>query len=66
MSQDQKEEVKGYCMRCRTSVTIKDAAAVWTSKGQPAVRGTCPSCGGTIFRMGRTKLHEGKSPEGGA
>lgn len=53
------EDIEGYCMRCRASVIIEDPLAVWTRKGQPAVRGLCPTCGGVVFRMGRTELHDG-------
>lgn len=50
--------VEGYCMSCRDSVEIEEPQAVWTRKGQPATRGTCPLCGGTVFRMGKTELHD--------
>ncbi len=33
--------------------------AVFTVKGQPALKGTCPECGTVLFRMGKTPLHEG-------
>lgn len=49
--------IEGYCMSCRDRVEIESAQAVWTRKGQPATRGTCPICGGTVFRMGKTELH---------
>ncbi|MDX1994652.1 MAG: DUF5679 domain-containing protein [bacterium] len=51
-------ELEGYCMRCRETVEILDPQAVWTRKGMPAVRGDCPNCGGTVFRMGKTDLHQ--------
>jgi hypothetical protein len=40
-------------------VEIALPEAVWTSRGMPGTRGTCPECGGTVFRMGATHLHEG-------
>jgi hypothetical protein len=49
--------IEGYCMSCRQSVEIENPQAVWTRKGHPSTRGTCPVCGGTVFRMGRTELH---------
>ena len=56
--------IEGYCMSCRDTVEIEEAQAVWTRKGQPATRGICPICGGTVFRMGKTELHdEGNRPE---
>lgn len=49
--------IEGYCMSCRASVDIEKPQAVWTRKGQAATRGDCPTCGGTVFRMGKTDLH---------
>lgn len=56
----EEEDIEGYCVRCRETVEILDPQAVWTRKGMPAVRGDCPTCGGTVFRMGKTMLHEAK------
>jgi TIR domain-containing protein/uncharacterized protein DUF5679 len=56
--------IEGYCMSCRESVEMEEPQAVWTRKGQPATRGVCPICAGTVFRMGKTELHEElKRPE---
>lgn len=58
------EPIEGYCMRCRESIEMEEAVPVWTRKGQPATRGVCPICGGTVFRMGKTDLHrESERPE---
>ncbi|MBC7870810.1 MAG: toll/interleukin-1 receptor domain-containing protein [Chitinophagaceae bacterium] len=57
-SEEEIEEIEGYCMRCRETVEILDPLPVWTRKGMPAVRGDCPICSGTVFRMGKTVLHE--------
>lgn len=62
MSDEQDElefdPIEGYCMSCRETVEIEEPQAVWTRKGQPATRGMCPLCGGTVFRMGKTELHD--------
>ena len=57
MYEEEIDPIEGYCMSCRESVEIEDAKPVWTRKGQPATKGTCPTCGGTVFRMGKTDLH---------
>ncbi len=49
---------EGYCVRCKHKVEMLDPEPVWTSKGTPGTRGTCPDCGATVFRMGRTPAHE--------
>ena len=35
-----------------------DPTAEWTAGGAPGTRGTCPVCGGTIFKMGHTAAHD--------
>ncbi|MEJ2758992.1 MAG: DUF5679 domain-containing protein, partial [Anaerolineales bacterium] len=41
---------------------MQDPKAEFTSSGAPGTRGTCPVCGTTMFRMGRTDAHEGLTP----
>lgn len=55
---DEDEPVEGYCVRCRETVVIEDPEPVWTRKGLPAMRGTCPTCGNQVFRLGKTAAHE--------
>lgn len=59
---DEAEPIEGYCVSCKQTVEIEDPEAVYTSKGLPAVRGYCPNCGTTVFRMGRTYLHANSTP----
>lgn len=54
------EPIQGYCLRCRESIEMEDPRAIFTRRGQPATQGDCPLCGGTVFRMGKTPLHENK------
>ena len=49
---------EAYCVRCRAQVAVENPEPVWTSRGQPGTRGTCPTCGTTVFRMGRTPAHD--------
>jgi DNA topoisomerase-1 len=56
-----------YCVKCRTKREVKDPQPVFTDNATPATRGTCPVCGTTLFRMGRTEAHAGMPvPERGA
>lgn len=58
------EPIEGYCMSCRDKVDIENPLAVWTSQGRPGTRGTCPICGGSVYRMGKTHLHnEAERPD---
>jgi hypothetical protein len=45
--------VSGYCLKCKTSVEIKDAQAITMKNGKPATKGVCPTCGTTIFKIGK-------------
>ncbi len=54
---DLDDPIEGYCMRCRDTVMMEEVQAVWTRRGLPATRGECPTCGGTVFRMGKTAAH---------
>lgn len=55
---DEIEPIEGYCLHCREHIEIESATAVWTRRGQPATRGVCPICGGIVFRMGKTEMHD--------
>ena len=52
------DETQAYCVKCKTTVTMENPEPVWTSRGAPGTRGTCPECGSTVFRMGMTPAHE--------
>lgn len=41
----------GYCVRCREKREIQDAELTTTKDGRPALRGTCPECGATMFQF---------------
>lgn len=52
-----------YCFKCKVKREIQDPQPVFLSNGTPATRGTCPECGTSLFRMGRTPAHEGLDPQ---
>ncbi len=54
---DELEPIEAYCVKCNQMVEMLDPEPVWTSKGTPGTRGTCPNCGTTVFRMGKTEAH---------
>lgn len=54
--------MEAYCVKCKTKREIKDPQAVFTDNATPATRGTCPVCGTSLYRMGRTEAHEGMTP----
>ena len=54
--------MEAYCVKCKTKREMKDIQPVFTKNGTPAVKGVCVVCGTSMFRMGRTELHEGMEP----
>ncbi len=51
--------MEAYCLTCKTKREMSAPTPVFTAKGAPATRGTCPVCGTTLFRMGLTPAHAG-------
>ncbi|MCL4325629.1 MAG: DUF5679 domain-containing protein [Candidatus Thermoplasmatota archaeon] len=45
--------VEAYCVKCKKKVDIKNPQKVTMKNGRPATRGTCPSCGTTVQRIGK-------------
>jgi hypothetical protein len=54
---DEDEPIEAYCVSCKMTVEMERPTPVWTRRGAPGTRGECPTCGNTIFRMGRTEAH---------
>jgi len=42
-----------YCVKCKTSIEIKIPQNVTLKNGKPAVKGVCPNCGTSVFRIGK-------------
>lgn len=52
------EELQGYCLKCKEKRVMQNPKAEWAANGSPGTRGTCPVCGGVIYKQGRTPAHE--------
>jgi Zn finger protein HypA/HybF involved in hydrogenase expression len=48
-----RNNMEGYCVKCRAKKDIKDAKAITMKNGKPATQGVCPSCGTKMFRIGK-------------
>ena len=51
--------MEAYCVKCKTKREMLNPNAEFTSTGTPGTRATCPVCGTTLYRMGKTDAHEG-------
>jgi predicted RNA-binding Zn-ribbon protein involved in translation (DUF1610 family) len=47
------EMPQAYCVKCKTSIEIKNPQNVTLKNGKPAVKGVCPNCGTSVFRIGK-------------
>jgi hypothetical protein len=45
--------MKAYCMKCKKEIEIKDPQPLRMKNGAAATRGSCSSCGGKVFRVGK-------------
>ena len=45
--------MEGYCVKCKAKKEIKDAKPVTMKNGKPATKGACPTCGTTMFKIGK-------------
>jgi hypothetical protein len=41
----------GYCVKCKAKKEMKNAQKVTMKNGRPAMKGVCPSCGTTMFKI---------------
>jgi len=46
--------MEGYCVKCRSKKEMKDAKAVTMKNSKPATKGSCPTCGTTMFKIGKS------------
>ena len=45
--------MEGYCLKDKKKVEMKDPKPITMKNGKPATKGTCPTCGTTIFKIGK-------------
>jgi predicted RNA-binding Zn-ribbon protein involved in translation (DUF1610 family) len=44
---------QAYCVKCKANIEIKDPQNVTLKNGKAAVKGVCPNCGTSVFRIGK-------------
>jgi RNase P subunit RPR2 len=53
LASDEKNMPQAYCVKCKTSIEIKNPQNVTLKNGKPAIKGVCPNCGTSVFRIGK-------------
>ena len=43
---------QAYCVKDKKKVEISNPQNITMKNGKPAIQGTCPICGGKVFRIG--------------
>ncbi|MGE4357573.1 MAG: DUF5679 domain-containing protein [Candidatus Omnitrophota bacterium] len=43
--------MEAYCVKCKAKKEMKDTQKVTLKNGRNAVKGKCPDCGTTLFRI---------------
>ena len=43
---------EAYCVKDKKKVEVQNAQKITMKNGKPALQGTCPECGGKVFRIG--------------
>jgi len=43
---------EAYCVKDKQKVEIQNPQKITMKNGKPATKGTCPKCGGSVFRIG--------------
>jgi len=49
--------ITAYCLKCKAKQVMQNPEAVYSVSGRPGTKGTCPTCGSTIYRAGNTPAH---------
>lgn len=47
--------IEAFCVKCRKKVSMKGASLVTLKNGRKAWKGSCPTCGTTIYRFARAE-----------
>lgn len=50
--------MEAYCVKCRQKREMLNPQAEYNNLARPVTRGTCPVCGTTMMRTGRTPAHD--------
>ena len=48
-----KNMVIGYCVKCRDKREMQGTEGITMKNGKAAIKGTCPACSTSMFRIGK-------------
>lgn len=50
----EEQRMEAYCLKCRTKREMQKAEQVTMKNGKPATKGVCPTCGTSMYRIGKS------------
>ena len=51
------QKITAYCLKCKAKQEMLNPVPVFSRSGRPGTKGTCPVCGGGIYKAGETPAH---------
>ena len=51
-SKEEHHMAEAYCVKDKKKVEVLNPQRITMKNGKPALQGTCPICGGKVFRIG--------------
>jgi hypothetical protein len=52
LREEDRTMAEAYCVKDKKKVEVQNAEQVTMKNGKPALKGTCPVCGGKVYRIG--------------
>ena len=52
LTEEGRAMAEAYCVKDKKKVEVQNAEQVTMKNGKPALKGTCPECGGKVYRIG--------------
>ncbi|HEX4212010.1 MAG TPA: DUF5679 domain-containing protein [Candidatus Dormibacteraeota bacterium] len=45
--------MEAWCLKCKSKVEVSNPEAVTFKNGKPAMKGSCPTCGTAVYKIGK-------------
>jgi hypothetical protein len=52
LREEERNMAQAYCVKDKEKVEVQNPQQITMKNGKPALSGTCPKCGGKVFRIG--------------
>jgi hypothetical protein len=52
LREEERNMAQAYCVKDKEKVEVQNPQQITMKNGKPALSGTCPKCGGKVFKIG--------------